>query len=132
VVTDFGTRDWFDSLTARARVIRADFDPPLIIEQRVVDPRDGDVGVWQLRLASGVDVVEGRVDVPTVAFVCDRASAARLASGELNAQQAISSGALQVHGDISAVVAAAAVLARLATPDSQTRDLAQSVEFEHD
>jgi hypothetical protein len=118
-VIEFATRAWFDELVARAARLHAELDPPLIVEQRIADPTDGDIGIWHLRIGSSVEVVEGEAAAATVALVCDRATAALLASGALNAQEAISSGRLQVSGEIAAVVAAAPTLVALAGPDAR-------------
>lgn len=124
-MVEFGTRAWFDEFVARAARLHIDLEPPLIVEARVLDPADADadigigIGIWHLRVGSSVEVAEGEAAAATVALVCDRDTAALLASGTINAQEAISSGRLQVNGDIAAVVAAAPTLAGLDSPDAR-------------
>lgn len=112
-MSEFGTRAWFDDLSARAAIVVTGFDPPLVVEQRVSDVPAGGIDVWHLRLAATVEVVEGTAQHATVTLTCDAETARGLSSGTTNAQQAISAGRLQVSGDIAALVAAAPTLAAL-------------------
>jgi hypothetical protein len=114
-VLRFLSPEWvraFDRALRSDRELGARFvGSPIAIAQEV-----GDAAV---RYVIVLDGDGGRVeaewrDFPVdVIFVCDRATAAGLAQGTLNAQRALTSGRLKLRGEVDRLGAASAALAGL-------------------
>lgn len=105
------TEAWFTALAERVAALVPAIDPPIAIEQIITDPAPGERACWRVELGPGRVTVDRDpatdAPPPTVSFVCDRATAIGLASGELNAQHAIAGGRLRVRGDVARIVSVA-------------------------
>jgi SCP-2 sterol transfer family len=118
-VLRFLSADW---LRAFDDALRADRDlgvrfsaHPIAIAQEVEAGGELEAAV---RYVVVLDASGGRVEVsPTTAadvtFLCDRATAADLARGALNAQRALTTGRLKVRGEVDRLGASSAALAGL-------------------
>lgn len=71
--------------------------------------------------SEGMRVVPGVSEAATVTLHLDRATAAAIARGELNAQRAFMSGRLRIGGDVTALVRAHAAVAALGDVFAQLR-----------
>ena len=102
----------FDTALRSDRELGARFvGSPIAIAQEVVDAAVRYVIVLD---GDGGRVEADRRDFPVdVTFVCDRATAAGLAQGTLNAQRALTSGRLKLRGEVDRLGAASAALAGL-------------------
>lgn len=88
---------------------------PIAIAQEVAN----EPGAEPVRYVVVLDGAGGRVESGAgappadVTFVCDRATAAGLARGEVNAQRALTSGRLKLRGEVDRLAAASSALAGL-------------------
>jgi hypothetical protein len=99
--------EWVAALDAAARDLPG-VDGSFTIQQVV-----GDVA-WHVVLGpDGVRVQPGRADAPDVTFSQDRATADAIATGELSASAALTSGRLVVRGATSRLPEHREALARL-------------------
>jgi putative sterol carrier protein len=128
----FLSRAWIEALAAAAarEDVAAAATTTLVVVQRVHD----DVGAtqeWHLAIAPGaVQVGEGageHVPGPRVVLEQDAGTAAAIARGELNAQQAFLAGRVQARGDVGALLGTSAVLRAL---DAATADLRAATTFD--
>ncbi len=110
-VASIATDAWFTALAERIATLVPGIDPPIGVEQVITDPAPGERSRWRVELGPERVVLDPDpatdAPPPTVSFVCDRATAIGLASGELNAQHAIAGGRLRVLGDVARIVAIA-------------------------
>jgi hypothetical protein len=103
--------EWIEALDVAARELPGG-DERFVIQQ-VVTGDDGEV-TWHVDLEPGaVRVHAGRADDPDVTFTQDRATAEAVASGELSAGAALTSGRLTVRGATSRLPDHRDALARL-------------------
>lgn len=110
----FLSPEWVADLAEAARGAAAPADVALVVQQVVVDGRDGGEAAYAVRIAAGaVSVTEGRADDADLTFTQDRATAAAIARGELSAQAAFLDGRLQVGGDLDVARAGARALSAL-------------------
>lgn len=92
---------------------------PIAIGEEVAAESDTEPGAEPVRYVVVLDGAGGRVESGTgappadVTFVCDRATAAGLARGDVNAQRALTSGRLKVRGEVDRLAAASSALAGL-------------------
>jgi putative sterol carrier protein len=120
-VLRFLSADWLRAFDAALRAddgLRGRFAAnPIAIAQEVVDHADPD-DVVVTRYVIVLDGTGGRVETDTarradVTFVCDRATAADLARGTVNAQRALTTGRLKLRGEVDRLAAASSALAGL-------------------
>lgn len=105
---------WVADLDEAARAATAPADVSLVVQQVVVDGRDGAEAAYAIRIGDGgVRVTEGRADDAHLTLTQDRETAAAIARGELSAQAAFLEGRLQVGGDLDAARAGARALTAL-------------------
>lgn len=98
----------------------------LVVEQVVTDGPDGD-RTYHLVLRDGdVRVVDGPAEAPTVTFTQPWSIARAVARGETSAQGAFMGGDLRVGGDVGALLAHQAAIARL---DDVFADVRASTEW---
>jgi putative sterol carrier protein len=114
-VLHFLSPEWlraFDTALRSDRELGARFvGSPIAIAQEVSDAAVRYVIVLD---GEGGRVEAERRDLPVdVTFVCDRATAAGLAQGTLNAQRALTSGRLKLRGEVDRLGAASTALAEL-------------------
>jgi putative sterol carrier protein len=112
-VLRFLSPEWlraFDTALRSDRELGARFvGSPIAIAQEI-----GDANVRYVIVLDGEGgrVETERRDFPVdVTFVCDRATAAGLAQGTLNAQRALTSGRLKLRGEVDRLGAASTALA---------------------
>ena len=99
--------EWIEALDVSAGGLRG-VDEPFVIQQVVDDV------AWHVVLAAdGVRVRAGQADEPDVTFTQDRETAEAIASGELSAAAALTSGRLTVRGATSRLTDHRDTLARL-------------------
>jgi hypothetical protein len=123
-VSVVGSAAWFDDLVVRAAAIELGegCDPVVVVANCIDGAPEGTIDRWYLRLADDVAISRDPPPQPvTVEIHCDPGTAASLAAGTLNAQQAISTGRLRLRGDIAALVVAAPTLASLLAPPLEPR-----------
>jgi hypothetical protein len=114
-VLRFLSPEWlraFDTALRSDRELGARFvGSPIAIAQEI---GDSDLRYVIVLDGEGGRVEAARRDLPVdVTFVCDRATAAALAQGTLNAQRALTSGRLKLRGEVDRLGAAGAALAGL-------------------
>jgi hypothetical protein len=114
-VLRFLSPEWlraFDTALRSDRELGARFlGSPIAIAQEIAD---SDLRYVIVLDGDGGRVETARRDLPVdVTFVCDRATAAALAQGTLNAQRALTSGRLKLRGEVDRLGAAGAALAGL-------------------
>jgi hypothetical protein len=105
-VPEFLSDAWLAALDDAARqVVLEPVLEPFVLEQVVtgVDAR-GTVTYHVVFATDGVRVSSGPAPTADVTLVTDVETAARLARGEGNAQQALASGRFRVRGDIETLV----------------------------
>ena len=102
----FLTDDWIAALAEAGAAIVVPDEVSLSLRQ-VVD----DVS-WTVRVADGRVTVD-RDPTADLTLTTDRDTAAAVVRGDLAAPDAVASGRLRFHGDVTALLAAAGALARL-------------------
>jgi hypothetical protein len=107
-VPEYLSPAWFDAadraLRADPGLAEASHRTTLVLQQTVDDPPTSTT--WHIRIAEGsVGLSPGQADDATVTFRCDRATAVEIHQGRTSAQAAFMAGALQVGGDIGALLA---------------------------
>jgi alkyl sulfatase BDS1-like metallo-beta-lactamase superfamily hydrolase len=108
---------WIEALDAAARGLTAAAEP--FVVQQVVTGPDGEVA-WHLDLGpETIRVRVGWAESADVTFVQDRETARAVASGELSAGAALTSGRLTVRGATARLTEHRDVLARLDTAFQQ-------------
>jgi SCP-2 sterol transfer family len=120
-VLRFLSAEWLQAFDA---VLRADqglgarfaASPIAIAEEVAMGPGAEGVVRYVVVLdgAGGRIEADGRATRADVTFVCDRATAAGLAQGTVNAQRALTSGRLKLRGEVDRLAAASSALAGLA------------------
>ena len=106
----------FDDALRRAPALGARLAPnPIAIGQEISSGSDAEPVHYVVVLDGEGGRVESGHEAPPadVTFVCDRATAAALARGEVNAQRALTSGRLKVRGEVDRLTAASSALAGL-------------------
>ncbi|HEY5011422.1 MAG TPA: SCP2 sterol-binding domain-containing protein [Acidimicrobiia bacterium] len=92
---------------------------PIAIAQEVANQTGTEARAEPVRYVVVLDGAGGRVESGAgappadVTFICDRATAAELARGEVNAQRALTSGRLKLRGEVDRLAAASSALAGL-------------------
>ena len=115
---EFLSADWvqaFDGVLRADTSLGARFAAnPIAIAQEVSTGRDDGGEVVRYVVVLDADGGRGERDRPgDVTFVCDRATAAGLAQGTVNAQRALTSGRLKIRGEVDRLGAASSALAGL-------------------
>jgi putative sterol carrier protein len=115
-VARFLSDEWLDAFDAALRA-DASVGPrfaasPIAIAQEVIAETGARVG-YVVVLDGDGGRMERNDRAGDVTFVCNRATAAALARGELNAQRALTSGRLKLRGDVDRLGTAASALAAL-------------------
>jgi len=97
---------WADAVRAAGpQLLEAAGGEELSLTVEVVDDDGTEPVRYHLQLADGrVDAGPGPARPTRLTFRQDRTTAARVARGELNAQQAFLAGGLEVHGDVRLLV----------------------------
>ncbi len=115
-VAEFLTAVWVAELDARARGIGLDLSgtgAPVTVELRVHGAPDGEF-VFQAVFGSGSSAfVAGSPSEPDLLVFVDYSFAARINSGDANAEEALAAGALKIRGDLGVLAGAAGALADL-------------------
>jgi len=116
-VPEFLSDEWLDAFD---RALRADptvgarfAASPIAIAQEVTTGAGVRRGYVVVLDGDGGRLARDGTVTGDVTFVCNRATAAALARGELNAQRALTSGRLKLRGDVDRLGAAADALAAL-------------------
>jgi hypothetical protein len=117
-VATFLSGDWLRAFDA---ALRADGSlgerfagSPIVIAQEVSTGDSEPVRyVVVLDETGGRVESDGHAPAADVTFVCDRATAVRLAQGTVNAQRALTSGRLKIRGEVDRLGAASGALAAL-------------------
>lgn len=105
--------EWLAEARVAAREARGDGHARLVIQQVVTGTPDGEVRYAVQVDAGSVDVTPGEADEPDVTFTTDWATASGMATGSMGAQDAFVAGRLEVHGDMSVLLANAPGLAAM-------------------
>lgn len=114
LLADHLSPDWLGELQAAASGVAPQLagSPAIVVQHEVGDPA-GDV-VFHVEMGpSGISVLPGPADRPTVTFTQDRSTAAAITRGELSAQTAYITGRLRVRGDVTALVGTSPALVAL-------------------
>ncbi|MGI9603017.1 MAG: SCP2 sterol-binding domain-containing protein [Acidimicrobiales bacterium] len=107
----FLSADWIASAnTLLGQIPSLDVGEPLVIQQNVSDHR-GDSSYHMVFDRDGARLVGGAATGPDVVFTLDYDTAAAVAQGRVSAQAAFQNGALEVSGDMAALVAHRALVA---------------------
>jgi hypothetical protein len=114
-VLRFLSDEWLAALERAAEAATDAVDPDLdMVIQQVVTDDDGTEIAYHLVLRGGrVRAHRGRASAPTVTFITDRDTAARINQGIQSAQAAFMTGGLRIGGDIRALASQQASLAGL-------------------
>ena len=97
----FLSAEWLAALDDSARELRVPDDVDLVVDQVVTAP-DGSETAYHLVFAGGgLRVRPGRAETASVAVQQSYETAVALATGALNAQQAMAQGQLRVAGDVA-------------------------------
>ncbi|MEJ5256483.1 MAG: SCP2 sterol-binding domain-containing protein [Acidimicrobiales bacterium] len=102
----FLSDEWLGALERAARDAGEVIDPEidLVLEQIVTDDGGPEIA-YHLIIGDGrIQVGRGRASSPTVTFITDRETAARVNRGLESAQTAFMTGRLRVSGDIQALL----------------------------
>jgi hypothetical protein len=107
-VPDFLSPAWVESLDRAARRSRrlaaCATDETLVLEQRVELPSGAEHAHHLVMGPRETRVFRGRADRPDVVLCADLATARDLARGTVNAQHALTTGRLQIRGNVGALV----------------------------
>jgi hypothetical protein len=116
-VATFLSAEWLQELDAEARTSRALADVgavgPVVIEQRIHGSPNGDVVYHFVIDGAGARVVNAAATNPDVTFTTDFDTAVALHTGMVNAQEALTSGALELGGDLHEILQRADALEHL-------------------
>lgn len=117
VVPRFLSDEWLADASAVAAASpelgRASADVHLVVQQVVTGGPDGDVR-YVVSVGDGaVGLRPGQADAPDVTFTLDWATAVAMATGAIGAQEAFTTGRLQVRGDIEVMLRHGPALAGL-------------------
>ena len=108
----FASPEWIEALGTAAARATADPDVALTIEQRITGESPA---TWHLVFADGsVRAVAGAAADPTIVLKSSRETATAIHGGTLSAQRAFLDGALQIGGDLNALITQRAVLSEVA------------------
>lgn len=116
-VPEFLSDEWLDAfddaLRADPSVAGRFAASPIAIAQEVTSDGSGPRSYVVVLDGDGGRLLRDGTATGDVTFVCDRATAAALARGELNAQRALTSGRLKLRGDVDRLGSAAGALTAL-------------------
>ena len=111
-MADFASPEWIEHIADVADTARVDPALTLTVEQQLTgaEPR-----AWHFTFADGrVRVAAGQADEATITLTSSMATATAIHAGELSAQRAFLDGALQIGGDLNALIAHRRALAEVA------------------
>jgi hypothetical protein len=115
-VAEFLSAEWVAELDALARRVGTDVSgpgDPITVELHVQGAPDGEF-VFQAAFGEGTSgFVAGSPSEPDLVVLVDHSFAARIHSGDANAQEALAAGALKVRGDLGVLTRVGGALAGL-------------------
>ena len=111
-MADFASQEWIDELAQAAQAASCDPSVELQVEQRVTGD---DPASWHFTIVDGeISVGAGPADAPTFTLTSSRDTAVAINAGTLSAQRAFLDGALQIGGDVHALIAHRRIVGELA------------------